>query len=219
MPASLRGSAQHRDHSLSAATILNMPGRSQTAAAVDKARRLARTGKYRSIEALAAASGTSATTLRRNQVKLPKRAADSRTSSPTLRRNQMELPKRAADSSRRADASSRTARPAWASAYLRLISRNADAAHLDNLADTHDHETLAGVALHPNTAPDTLDYIAARETLRVVQHSLLLNPSLSGSAITRIAATLGDPPETSTEIEMFDLCASHRNAPQGLRPD
>ena len=194
-----------------------MAGRSQTAAAVNKARRLARTGKYRSIEALAAASGTSASTLRRNQVKLPKRAADSRTSPPTLRRNQVKLPERAADSSRRADASLRSARPTWASDYLRLIPRNADAAHLDNLADTHDHETLAGVALHPNTSTDTLDYIAARETMRVVQHSLLLNPNLSGPAITRIVATLGEPPETPTEIEMFDLCAAHRNAPKLLR--
>ena len=105
----------------------------------------------------------------------------------------------------------------WTTECLRQVPLGAKPKQLSDLTDTFDHGQLAGVALHPNSPEDILNYIAARHPLRFVQHALLLNHRLPAWGIGEIIATLGDPPNTPATQELFELCARHPNAPDELR--
>ena len=105
----------------------------------------------------------------------------------------------------------------WTTECLRRIPLEAKPKHLSDMTDTFDHDQLAGVALHPNSPEDILNYIAARHPMRFVQHALLLNHKLPAWGIGEIITTLGDPPNTPATQELFELCARHPNAPDELR--
>lgn len=105
----------------------------------------------------------------------------------------------------------------WTTECLRHVPPGAKPKLLSDLTDTFDHDMLAGVALHPNSPEDILNYIAARHPMRFVQHALLLNHKLPAWGIGEIVVTLGDPPNTPAAQELFDLCARHPNAPDELR--
>ena len=185
-----------------------------TATKIAAARRAAGSGKYRTRDEVAAATGASPWLQRRHSVPAP-------SASRAQRRDAAPAPSASLRGAARANVATGWHPPGLArdfkDNYAGLLPGDVSVAQLDELADTDDDDTLAAVALHPRTGTSVLHYIACRDALTDVKWALVCNPRLPPDALLEVQNRLDGPPYTPHDQNLYAACASHPNYPAPVR--
>ena len=101
--------------------------------------------------------------------------------------------------------------PGFTDYYQDILPEDASVSYLDAMLDSHDHDVLAAVAIHPNTNGNMLNYIASMSPVRAVQAAMLTNPRLPACALAEIYDDMPGPPFTPVEQQARAICEAHPN--------